>query len=489
MTFHNLYFSSLPLRRFISHRTLKIDVLTAASSIKARKFSSSQIAQASTTDTSCDLHIVHSPFPPISSGSSYPPMPEFVSQDWNRQYLRSKVAVVDGTTGQTRTFSDYDSAMRSIGASLQKDMNVGPSDTVALFSPNHVDYVPIILGVGMTGARVTPVNPLYKEMELAAALQQSQSKIIIAHERVLDVALKAISLLENSHVEHVVCIPETDDGETPQGTINLKYLKGHPSPLKSTLSLIHHDTSVHPFIIPYSSGTTGLPKGVCLSHSNLVANLRQTDEVEGIAFPSDARLISPLPSFHIYGLVVSCLFSARNGQQLITMSGRFDLEQFCQLVEKHKPHRAHLVPPIILGLARSPLVDKYDLSSLNMIVSAAAPLSSDLEREVKERIGCTVKQAWGMSELSPIGTFTSDYNIRSGSVGQLVSSTHGKIVDVDTGRSLGPGENGELLIKVSLFNRDEQIQCYLYCGYTSLVSPWILSAIRTGSTSDDGVPR
>ena len=106
-----------------------------------------------------------------------------------------------------------------------------------------------------------------------------------------------------------------------------------------------------------------------------------------------------------------------------------------------------MVPPIIIQLAKSPIIDKYDLSSLSMIVSAAAPLSRETEQALLDRIGCEVKQAWGMSELSPIGTFTSDYNIRSGSVGQLVSSTYGKVVDPSTHRSLGPGEPGELMIK------------------------------------------
>lgn len=141
--------------------------------------------------------------------------------------MRNKVAVVDVTTGQARTFSEYDSAMRSLGASLQ-DMNIGPADTVALFSPNHVDFVPMILGVGMTGAKVTPINPLYKDMELASILEQSQSKVVIAHQSVLDVALKAVSSLKHSHVEHIICIPEADDGDVPLGTINLKELKKTP---------------------------------------------------------------------------------------------------------------------------------------------------------------------------------------------------------------------------------------------------------------------
>ena len=106
----------------------------------------------------------------------------------------------------------------------------------------------------------------------------------------------------------------------------------------------------------------------------------------------DHRLISPLPFFHIYGFTVSALYAAWRGQELITMSQRFDLELFCQLVQKYKPQRAHLVPPILLALAKHPIVDQYDLSSLTMIVSAAAPLSKDIEEAVHRRIGAEVKQ-------------------------------------------------------------------------------------------------
>ena len=133
---------------------------------------------------------------------------------------------------------------------------------------------------------------------------------------------------------------------------------------------------------------------------------------------------------------------------MITMSGRFDLDAFCRLVEQHKPQRAHLVPPILVGLAKSPSVDKYDLSSLQMIVSAAAPLSSDIETAVVKRLDCDVKQAWGMSELSPIGTICSDFNAKPGSVGPLAPSTYGKVVN-EAGSSLPPNESGELLIKAS----------------------------------------
>lgn len=158
------------------------------------------------------------------------------------------------------------------------------------------------------------------------------------------------------------------------------------------------------------------------------------------------KLLSPLPFFHIYGMTVSSIYCGWKGHPIITMSGRFDFPLFLDLIKEHRPNRAHLVPPIILGLAKHPLVDEYDFSSLKCIISAAAPLGLDIELAAKQRLGCEIKQGWGMSELSPIATLNSDFNIKPSSVGPLVASTYGKVVD-ENGKSLGPNEDGELCIK------------------------------------------
>uniref|UniRef100_A0A7S2IGE4 4-coumarate--CoA ligase n=1 Tax=Helicotheca tamesis TaxID=374047 RepID=A0A7S2IGE4_9STRA len=414
------------------------------SKVRALSFRPSSLSFFSTeafVDT-CDLHIVNSPFPPIAD-PPYPPVTEFISADWKSNKQSEKVAIIDGTTGQKRTFGDYNSDMTRIAASL-RDLGIVEESTVSLFTPNHVDYAPISLAVALCGAKLTPCNPLYTAEELALIMQMSNTEVLIAHASVLDKALAAAK--DCKHVRHIITIPEYDDGAVPYGTLSLDSLKDHDEPLRQTVRSVHNSVSSHPFLLPFSSGTTGLPKGVCLSHSNLVANLLQFDEVEGLSFPSDHRLISPLPFFHIYGWLASMMYCAWRGQEVITMS-RFDFEGFCKLVEEHKPQRAHIVPPIVLGLAKHPIVDKFDMSSLIMALSAAAPLDPETEKAAVDRIDCEIKQAWGMSELSPVGALNSDYNVKPGSVGQLVSSTYGKILDPETEKSLGPGETGELCVK------------------------------------------
>lgn len=413
-----------------------------------RTFASSLEKAGNIADV-CELNIVKSPFPPIDE-SMNSAVPEFVSSHWNSPSLAQKIAIRDGSTGELRTFSQYHTSMTNVASALHYEYLLKPEESVALFSPNNVDYLPICLAVGMCGSKVAPINPLSTADELSRILERSFSKILFAHAKLLPVALEAASRCDG--VEHVVVLPDVQsDPIIAHGTVNFESLSTyvHASPLTESVQAVHNhvrDANSHPWLLPYSSGTTGLPKGVCLSHGNMISNLLQLDIIDGPVMPQDHKLYSPLPFFHIYGLMASLLYSGWKGNELITTSDRFDLEKFCSLVEEHKPERAHLVPPIILGLGKDPLVDKYDLSSVKMIISAAAPLGLETETITKKRLGTNIKQAWGMSELSPLGTMNSDFNARSASIGPLCPSTYGKIID-DTGKSLGPNKTGELLIK------------------------------------------
>jgi 4-coumarate--CoA ligase len=311
-------------------------------------------------------------------------------------HLDDKVSIVDGTTGLQRTFREHHALTAALAATFYHDMNIQTeADTVAMYCPNHVDYLPVILAVSLCGAKVTPVNPLYTRSELDVVLERSRAAVLVAHESKREVALAAAA--QSPHVRQVIFVTDGDRGAPlVEGTVHLDAIRqsGHAQAFTDTHYAVHPATHSHSLILPYSSGTTGLPKGVCLTHENIVANLLQCEQIEGPSFSQDHKLISPLPFFHIYAFTVSMLYTAWKGQTVITNSGRFDLESFCRLVEEHRPQRAHLVPPILLGLAKSPLVDQYDLSSLEMIVSAAAPLGSDVEEAVQKRLGCGVKQAW-----------------------------------------------------------------------------------------------
>jgi 4-coumarate--CoA ligase len=200
-----------------------------------------------------------------------------------------------------------------------------------------------------------------------------------------------------------------------------------------------HDTVV----LPYSSGTTGLPKGVMLTHRNCAGNIAQVNAM--FPFEEHDVIIAVLPFFHIYGMQVIMNSGLRVGATLVTMP-RFDLVGFLQAVQEHKVTVAYLVPPIVLALAKQPIVSDYDLSSLRVVMSGAAPLGAELADEAAARIGASVFQGYGMTELSPVTHLCPLDDARAGSIGVLVPNCEARLVDPD-GVDVEPGGEGELWVR------------------------------------------
>ncbi len=346
--------------------------------------------------------------------------------------MPTKAALIDGPSGRTITYGQLVAAIRLVAASLsQRGFKKG--DVFAIYSPNVPEYAIAFHAVATLGGIVTTANPLYTSHELAHQLQDAGAKFLLTVPPFLPQAQQAAA---EAGIEEIFVFGEAE-GATPFAS--LLQSDGQFPPVQ-----IAPDDVV---VMPYSSGTTGLPKGVLLTHRNLVANVVQTDA--GLAgeaeITPDDVLLGILPFFHIYGMIVVMSLALYKGATVVSMP-RFDLEQFLEINQKYGVTFAPLAPPLVLALAKHPLVDKYDLSKLRLIISGAAPLGAEVEEAVIARLGCAVTQGYGMTESSPV------IHIRPvpagmqkpGSIGWVVPDTEVKIVDVATGAELGTHETGEL---------------------------------------------
>jgi acyl-CoA synthetase (AMP-forming)/AMP-acid ligase II len=355
------------------------------------------------------------------------------------------VALIDGMRGDQLTYGQLAGYVDRVAAALH-ERGLRKGDVVAIFSPNTAWYPVVFHGIAKAGLASSPINSLYTPDEIAFQLRDSGAKMLVTVSPFLDRALAAVA---QAPVDEVVVM----DGA-----------EGHPSLLdllgsRAPSVQVDIDPAEDLVTLPYSSGTTGLPKGVMLTHRNLVANVSQSrplvELVEG-----DERIIAVLPFFHIYGLTVLMNQGLQWGGTVVTLP-RFDLEQFLRTIQDQKITRAFVAPPIVLALAKHPMVDQFDLSSLRSITSGAAPLDEALAQAAQDRLrkgaadGVVVAQGYGMTELSPVSHTTPDATrlpeglteVPKGSVGLALPNTECRLVDPSTGEDAAPGERGELWVR------------------------------------------
>ncbi len=372
--------------------------------------------------------IFHSTFPDVEIPNES--VPEFLFR--HTRHLGEKPALIDGPSGRTLTFSSLKTFARRMAAGLAQ-RGFAKGDVLAILSPNMPEYAIVIQGTALAGGIVTPINPLYTAREIRHQLTDSGARLLVTVPPFVERARESI---DGTRVEDMIVIGNV------AGTTPFEALLAGDAPEPHPTIDPAHDL----FALPYSSGTTGLPKGVMVSHRNVCANMSQSGVVEPVS-PEDV-LLGVLPFFHIYGFTVIMTYSLYRGATVVTLP-RFDFEQFLQAIQDYKVTRIHVVPPILLALAQHPRVDAYDLSSLRMLVSAAAPLEPEVGRAVEKRIGCLVKQGFGMTESGPIVAVNPDdpARIRLETSGLIVPNTEARIADPATGEDLGPGERGELILR------------------------------------------
>jgi acyl-CoA synthetase (AMP-forming)/AMP-acid ligase II len=346
--------------------------------------------------------------------------------------LADKPALIDGPTGRKVTFQQLADAISIVAYNLtQRGFKKG--EVFGILSANCPEYAIAFHAVATLGGIVTPINPLYTRPEIAHQLKDSGARFLVtlpscvekASEAVADAGLEELFVFGTAPNATSFDTLLVDNGRAEQTEVN---------PLEDLVAL------------PYSSGTTGLPKGVMLTHHNLVANLRQ---MEGLCyFYETDTLICVLPLFHIYGLVVVLNMGLYSGATVVMMP-RFDLETFLKAIQDYDVSLAHIVPPIVLSLSKNPIVDNYKLPKLRTLFSGAAPLGEELTRACMDRLGCNIRQGYGMTETSPV-THSSPappLDLKFGSVGVAAPNTECKILDLETGEPVGPREKGEVCVR------------------------------------------
>lgn len=359
-------------------------------------------------------------FSPRISLEPYPIQP--VTDDLVATVSRipDEVALVDGASGETYTFARVLEASLGMARALQ-DAGVVPGDRVGIVAPNSCEWGVAFMGTLFCGATVTTLNPLYTEREIREQFDDSKPKAVFA----ADATAEATKLVW---------------GEAPGFHLMSEVwslaagAKGDPEP-------VSFDPKTQLAVLPYSSGTTGVPKGVMLTHYNMTSNIRQTlgaGLIDGFS-----TLINFLPFFHIYGMGVLMLPALAVGAKQVVMPS-FDPKRFLEVIVEHRATNLFMVPPAMLLLANAG--EAADLSSVRFVLCGAAPLPIDIARRVEDAYDVQVVQGYGMTEASPVTHITLLGRNKPGTVGPPVADTRQKVVDLVSGEEVAIGEVGELLV-------------------------------------------
>jgi acyl-CoA synthetase (AMP-forming)/AMP-acid ligase II len=327
-----------------------------------------------------------------------------------------KPALIDAASGAVTTYAELVERVAAVAAGLAAE-GIGPGDAVGLLGPNSTEWAVAYHAAISLGAVVSSLNPLLTPEEIATQLRSADAKAVIAAEPLRD------AVAESGLAVFTL-------GSLPTGGADARSAPVDPA----------GDLAV----LPFSSGTTGLSKGVMLTHRNLVANMEQIRAVHRIS--GDDVLVGVLPFFHIYGQTVVLNLGLSQGATIVTMA-RFDMAAFLDVLERHRVTRAHIAPPVVLGLAKVPGVEGRELA-LEVVISGAAPLDGETANRASERLGAPVRQGYGMTEASPVTHIAADEGLERqdpGAIGPLVGSTEARLVDPESGEDTE--EAGELWIR------------------------------------------
>ncbi|KAN0131894.1 expressed putative fatty acid biosynthesis enzyme [Lactarius tabidus] len=406
--------------------------------------------------------------PPITYTSPIPSLNLASESLWTflfqtTQHDPSLPAFIDAVTGRVLSRADLCKLSLEFAYGIRNRLpqrnRLFRGDTAMIFSPNSLEWPIALFGLLAGGVRATLANSAYTPAELAFQFTDSRACVVFSHPDLVPVALsmfKTIGVSDDEARSRLVVLDTYGNGSEAArkfGLLELRDLLGHGKlPEEEKFAGSHSDETL---LLCYSSGTTGKPKGVETTHRNLTSELAMVAAVQMRLIPRRDVMIGVLPYFHIYGVVKLLFYPFFCGFPVVVLP-RFDPEQFCQSIERYRVTVAFVVPPIILGLVHHTATSKYNLRSLKLMVSGAAPLSAgvvDLARKKFSTVGATldITQGYGLTETSPVTHLLppKDGLRKVGSIGILVPNLEARLVasDEDNIIDAAPGEPGELWVR------------------------------------------
>ncbi|ALC48836.1 pdgy [Drosophila busckii] len=378
-----------------------------------------------------------SPYEPVKVPNV--PLHEYVWRDFKK--WENKTAAVCVITDRQYTFAQMRDASAALAVRLQTKFKLAKPDVLAICLPNMPEYPIAALGAIEAGLAVTTINPVYTAEEIARQLNFSEAKFLVGSVGGFNTLREACQLTKKQIP--IAVVRSTAQESLPAGAIDFMDLISTENVRYDELSVPKDASGTDMVFLPFSSGTTGLPKGVVLSHNNIGSNCEQ---VAG-ALPIDSlvfqdTLPAVLPFFHIYGLTVVMLSKLSLGCRLATMPA-FKPDDFIKSLDHYQGSILNLVPPIALFMLNNPKLTPELCPSLRVVMTGAAPIGQqDVERFLQ-------KQGYGMTEASPVVLMTAEGNTRYASCGVLPGSTEAKIVPLDGGDSkgVGAGSTGEFCVR------------------------------------------
>ncbi|MFY9560188.1 MAG: AMP-binding protein [Terriglobales bacterium] len=347
-----------------------------------------------------------------------------------------KTALIDSSCNRTFTYAEYGDHVESLARGLVA-AGLKPGEVVAIFLPNSWEFAITYHAATLAGGIPTLLNPAYREREIRYQLENSGTAFLITDGPLLE----GVNLGGLPALRRVFTIRNSFPGAEDFGNLLKPISVTLPRPSASSQEIIA--------ALPYSSGTTGLPKGVMLSHYNLVSNVYQLLGPNGTPLVADDVMLCFLPLYHIYGLTVALTLSLALGSRLVLMP-RFDIKELAALAIEHGVTMMPMVPPAINALCQAAEAGCFPKDhKVRWIKSGAAPLAPELARRLGDLTGILVNQGYGMTEASPVthvGYITPPEMYRPAAIGQPLALTECRVLDLND-NEVAPGEPGELVMR------------------------------------------